>query len=1005
MKFCFAFILVVTLVFHDSSPTIAQPRSDQVGEEPIPGVLFVKYEQGVSPDQVALSDLLDVQSTQRAFPALEVIMAKRQLPSSVLDLRRVYRMQYSAPIPPQQAAQLVSNLSGVVYAEPLWPRFLTGLPQQGAAFRGPQRQRFQNAGTEAHPGSQQGAAFRGPQRQGKLIPNDPLFEDRFYMKALRMTEAWDHVKGEDGNVVVAIVDGGTDWRHEDLVANVWTNPGEIPNNNIDDDENGFVDDLHGWNFENSSNDPTGSSHKPLLIWHGTIVAGIATAVANNRKGTAGTSWNAKFMPINATCEHEDVELLCFNVESVLYAALSGADIINASYAGFRDSRTERATIQAAMDMGTLVVAAASNEGIHMELFRYNPAGYPETLSVCGTQLATDSNVHNYGYTIDVCAASVGISGPEPGNRYGASGSGTSFAAPLVSGIAALVKTAFPDFSPEQVREQLRATAVNIDGFNRPSYAGLLGRGRVDAYRAVTDRNTVSARLTDWKVTNASGNRHIAPGELVTVDATIKNYLAEVNGYTIDWIPNGPHFDMEAGSPVTIGPMSSGDSEVVQFSFRPHSTIPYRFLTFIEPRIRPMLPSGMGDVVSGGDAVRLVAHDSEQRTHRTGAMTFDITSEGNFGWVDFAWISQLTDYPGTRGSGFTLNGYASRTNQVRQAGLVIGVDQAQVLGSVLELPSGNFQNQDFTPSGPMEFYTSSQGQYQYSRVELTDAASSKSLGLNILQEVFTDLAVEFSNVAVVRYTLHNSSTTPISGIHTGLYFDWQLWNSSKNIAGIDALEGVSYTSIASPPFAAGLKVITPGATTHSRSYRNEADDHLLEQLWNGMSNGMVAPDQSQADWVQMVSAGPYHLAADADAVVEFAILGGEDLPDLQNGAHAADELLRQMNSLIIVDSSTVEVSTSMPDVPDILSLQGNYPNPFIDRTTVAFTLPEPAIVEMEMLDILGRRVLTVGPHSQGGGPGTFQVERGHLAAGVYVYSIHVRSHTDTSVMTGKLIIAN
>ncbi len=969
MKLYFVFMIsVAVLTFGEAVPVAAQLQSDQTREEPIPGFLYVQYERGVSPANVPLPELLDVRSVRQAFPSIEVVTAKRQLPRSVMDLRQIHRVQYSESISPQEAAGMVSNVPRVVYAEPCWPRYPAGLPQE--------------------------AVFREPLKHGDMPvePNDPHFENEAYMESLRMTEAWDKVKGEDGDVVIAIIDGGTDWLHEDLVDNVWTNPNEIPDNGVDDDENGFIDDMHGWNFQNDSPDPAGTED-----WHGTVVAGVASAVANNGKGLAGTSWNARFMPMDTSCRGSGS--LCFTAEAVLYAAVNGADIINASYSSNKYSRTGALAVRAAFDLGALVVAAASSEylGIDNRFYHY-PSAMLETLSVCGTQKWVDVNAYDYGYAIDVCTAGKGVLGTDIENGY-STANGTSFAAPLVSGIAALVKTVFPGFSPAQVREQLRATAVNIDDSNLASLAGLLGRGRVDAYRAVTDRNAVSVRLTDWTIKDASGDGHIAVGELVTVDATIKNYLAEVSGYRIDWIPSIPHIDMESGGSVTTGPMDSGDEIVVQFSFRALKTVPYRSMTFIEPRIRPVLPTGTGEIVSGADAVRLVVADSELRTHRTDAMEFDVTSEGNFGWVDTSRL-YYTDYPGALGNGFGFNG--SGDSYLYEGGLVIGVDQEQISGSVLNRPDVRFpiQNRHLVPSGPMKSYTSSEG-HQYSGIALTDAASPDPLGLSILQEVFTDADTRFKNIALVRYTLENPTPASINGIHIGLYFDWDLKSESNNNVGIDPASGFSYMTSADRSQFAGLKVVNSDVPSHSRFYNSDEHEsiELLGDLWEGMSGGIIVPSQTSDDWVQIVSSGPYNLVAGADTTVEFAILGGESLSDLRNAVDRVDELLDRMNSTAITALIPIQ------NLPSTLNLRGNYPNPFMDHTTVAFTLPEPAVVTMEMYDILGRHVFTQGPHPQGGGFNTLRVERGGLAAGTYVYRIHAHTPANTSVMTGKLVIVH
>ena len=177
--------------------------------------------------------------------------------------------------------------------------------------------------------------FKGP---GVTVePDDSLFSDQTYLRHMRLPEAWDIVKGEDGNppVVIAITDLGGDWRHEDLLANVWTNENEIPGNGIDDDNNGFIDDVHGVNTLNrddTDNDPYTPGGNP----HGTHVAGAASAVTDNSAGVAGAAWNAHLMHISGL------------YAGILYAAANGADIINASW--FSSGFFGRTGVQA-LDLG------------------------------------------------------------------------------------------------------------------------------------------------------------------------------------------------------------------------------------------------------------------------------------------------------------------------------------------------------------------------------------------------------------------------------------------------------------------------------------------------------------------------------------------------------------------------------------------------------------------------------------------------------------------------------
>ena len=229
-----------------------------------------------------------------AFPFLDHVQPTPKTARNLAALRRTYYVRYHATVDPRHVAKMLSAAPGVVYAEPVVINRILDLDPWE-----------------------------------RVDPNDPLFSDQTYLGHLRLTEAWDEVKGEDGSApaVIAVVDGGGEWRHEDLLGNVWTNPNEIPDNGVDDDNNGFVDDMHGVNFPNgndSDNDPTGLPETPGSANHGTAVAGAANAVTNNDVGVAGAAWNAEVMHINAACGYHGHDgYICYGYEGVLYAAANG----------------------------------------------------------------------------------------------------------------------------------------------------------------------------------------------------------------------------------------------------------------------------------------------------------------------------------------------------------------------------------------------------------------------------------------------------------------------------------------------------------------------------------------------------------------------------------------------------------------------------------------------------------------------------------------------------------
>ncbi len=807
----FGFCVVSSLIFC-ASLTQAQPSPDAV-----PGVLIVKYKEGHA--KTGLPSHLQVVSVRPAFPILEHNHLRKRMPSSVTALKRIHRVYYNAPIDPAEAARSAATVSSVEYAEPLYPRV--------------------------------------PYGERTRVPNDPLFEKSSYLRRMKLPEAWDIVKGEDSDVTIAIIDQGTNWRHEDLFANVWTNPGEIPDNQIDDDRNGYVDDVHGWDFPESSNDPSPNQGN-IIEYHGTFVTGISNAVADNNVGMAGSSWNAKFIPINTNCKFGG--LLCYTSEGILYAAMVGADIINGSYGASTYSRSEEEVIQAATDLGSLVIIAAGNQGYGQVSRRQYPGGLQTTLTVCGLAPYSDLNIYNYGYSIDVCAPGIGVLTATADGNYEDDARGTSFAAPIVSGIAALVKTKFPDMTPFQIREQIRATADNIDGANDPSFSGRLGRGRVNAYRAVTETDAVSVRLTDWTLTDTNGDGRYDPQERVTVEATFVSYLSDVDRLTILWGVNEDEVILEAGQVSNVGPIKSGESFNTTLSFTPTVNVPYKSFVFIEP----IVLTTRGDIVSGGDAVPLIVNDAQVVQVHDGSNTiFSVTSEGNLGWVDYSFLSR-TDYLGELGSGII---FSDKNIQIRyEAGLVVG-RQGKVASSVFETRAGFAQNQDFEPA--TRLYSWECGQRpSCSNVELV----SERVDVTVVQETLVDPLLE--DIILIRYFLDNPTNQAISGIHAGIYATFR---HSSNISALQVID--EEAQIVLTPDANNSQHIGVGAIndrgTDNLHISTLSDERLRDSndAWPMMIGGIN--ESELATPAQYIGFGPLDIQAKTQDSLTFAIIYGED----------------------------------------------------------------------------------------------------------------------------------
>ena len=297
------------------------------------------------------------------------------------------------------------------------------------------------------------------------------------MEKIAAPSAWDISPGSS-QVVVAVIDTGVDYTHPDLAANIWSNPGEIPSNGIDDDQNGYVDDLHGVNVLAGSGDPLDDNN------HGTHCSGTIGGVGNNAQGVAGVNWNVQLMGVKFLAS-SGAGSLYGAIAGIHYAIQNGAKIISASWGGGGYSQALYDAISEAKDAGVLFVAAAGNSGLDSDVIPGYPAAYDldNIVSVAATgkndSLATFSN---YGAkSVDIAAPGVGILSTTIGGGYEGF-SGTSMATPHVAGVAALVKSVYPELDYHALKARL------LDGDAIPALSGKILTGkRLNAYRALTSQ--------------------------------------------------------------------------------------------------------------------------------------------------------------------------------------------------------------------------------------------------------------------------------------------------------------------------------------------------------------------------------------------------------------------------------------------------------------------------------------------------------------------------------------
>ncbi len=373
------------------------------------------------------------------------------------------------------------------------------------------------------------------------IPNDSFYHLQWHLSQIDAPGAWDVAKG-DRSVIISIIDTGVDWDHPDLAGNMWENPGDIPDG-VDNDGNGYVDDIRGWDFVSDyhpdyppapGEDGAIADNDPMdYNGHGTHVAGDAAAVTDNGAGVASVSWNCSIMPLRAGYEAMDGRsyiVLSYAAEAFYYAADQGADIINFS-SGSAQTLVDAARY--AFDRGVIITKSAGNAN----------SEFPDPLELepyCITVAAVDRYDQKSWYSDYGQWVSISAPGGPPllyGTTIDGYGSlqGTSYAAPLVAGTAALLKSYHPEWNHVDIMLHLLNTADDIDSAN-PQYRGKMGSGRLNAFRALSESireipriELLSVQMDDAATGN--GNGIAEAGEKIAILFECANTRGTANNVT------------------------------------------------------------------------------------------------------------------------------------------------------------------------------------------------------------------------------------------------------------------------------------------------------------------------------------------------------------------------------------------------------------------------------------------------------------------------------------------
>lgn len=764
-----------------------------------------------------------------------------------VDISTIYNFTYTLDVPMEKVLSNLNKLDCVVYAEPAYVGELLS------------------------------------------IPNDTEYANGnlWHLNTCKVLDAWDIEEG-DSTVVVAIVDGGIDVIHKDLINKIAYNVSD-PINGLDDDGDGYVDNYRGWDFADSDNNPSSASTE-----HGTYVAGIASAEVNNEFGTAGVGGKCKFLPIKV-CPNTSADVVG-GYEGIIYAANQGCKVINCSWGDEVGSQFGQDIIDyATYNCDALVVASAGNSANSNLLY---PASYTTVLSVGGT-VAGDYIWYNkvgsgsqYNHFIDICAPAKGFYSVANNDKVIAmSGGGTSFAAPIVSGAAAIVRSKFPEYTALQTAELLSVSADDLYEINSEEmYRDKLGHGRLNLYNALTNNVLPSVRIVDVSVENHSNHTHIYSGDTIDLKVTFKNYLHDVENVLISAICDLSVVSV-ISSDVVFESMKSGEEKTATFSFKVAMTLP-------------------NDIATNFKFTYSGAHKYSSYEY------YPISLNPNYYDFTFGNISSTVTRDGSLAV-YSINAkqngfrYKNNSNCIYQAGLVLAENQNTIY-------SRSYKNNGFVANQPATIVESDSCD-----LEIYSDFYAPNIQIKQFLRMFEDV-----DATIYEYYLENQRDSVLYDLKFGAFIDWDILTSSYNKTWfVDSLQLSVAQSVDPRSYYVGwLSLDYNPVGVYAFEVANDViyynDDFNNNELWYALNNSKTSAGMSTITGKEIACFNYCSIdsIAPADsALVRFALIAADTKEELYNLAYN----LKQKYNPNPIDTTQDAIASSLNEYVKISKVGDEY----------------------------------------------------------------------------------
>lgn len=822
--------------------------------------------------------------------------------ADAVGLDRIYELKYTGQVAVAEVVREVRSQKNVEYAEPLYIHHT------------------------------------------RLIPNDPYYSPRqTYLAQVGAPQAWDLIPRAQ-NVLIGIVDTGSDLDHEDLAGNIAGGKDLIGSS-----ASGMTPDEDP-DVKSAAND------------HGVHVSGLASAISNNGKGIASLAGSAPMLIVKVAAD-DAPEDIYNGYEGIRYAVDNGAKIINCSWGTSARSLFGEDVINYAISKDCLVIAAAGNQGTDVPDY---PAGYKGVLAVANVvDNDTKAPSSNFGGYVSISAPGSSIFSTTYNGGYGFK-SGTSMAAPIVSSAAALLKTFYPELSMAQIGELLRVTADNTDQIN-PSYAGKLGKGRLNIFKALTQSapaiRTTAIRFED------PGNGAFRAGSDIKVYVDLRNYLMQADDVEISLQTDNANIVItdatkQAGSLANMENQSGiGAFEFTVKAGTPDNT-PVEFTLNFSANGGTYQDYETFTLVVARDYLNIVTEDLQ-------------TTATSIGKIGYATAGQ------TGGLGFAYRG----KQMLFESSLMIGYSPGSVSNNARS--SGGNADEHFVKRTSVT--DRSDASSIVADASFDDSGNAESPGLDVRHTVTGSLEDDKDNYVVAEYEVINRNPTPITGAYIGMFTDWDIDGGAANYTAYEGANKLAYVSSTNPdmPYA-GVKLLSSSARPHyyplSLSSGPLADDNFTTaEKFQTLSSGLQSPGIGSplAGYdVSFVSAyGPYTIPSNGSVKVAFAYIGAASLDELRTSA------------------ANVQADYNLThDVESAASLS-TYPNPVTPASNsnmaVVLNLPEDTYISLSLFNMMGQKVETLAqnqPYFKGNHTLYFNVSS--LNAGIYILQLRYngKSHT-------------